>query len=125
VVGLLELEESLPDVLLKPVIKAPKRHTTTSAGFLKRKYREEKQLADIHQVVRNSLYLVCNCNVCFMVYQWCLDCFVDLNYCFTLTVLFPLLNVLSLLPVYSNNSAEALIKFKCAYVHNDTIKKLS
>jgi len=49
VLGLLELEESLPDVLLNPVVKAPKRHTTTSAGFLKRKYREEKQLADIHQ----------------------------------------------------------------------------
>ena len=47
--GLLELEESLPDLLLKPAIKAPKRRTTTSAGFLKRKYREEKQLADIHQ----------------------------------------------------------------------------
>ena len=49
VVGLSELEESLPDVVLKPIIKAPKRRMTTSAGFLKRKYREEKKLADIYQ----------------------------------------------------------------------------
>jgi len=55
VVGLLELEESLPDILLKPVVKAPKRRMTTSAGFLKRKYREEKKLADIYQA---SLFLM-------------------------------------------------------------------
>jgi len=54
--GLMELEESLPDVLLKPVVKAPMRHMTTSAGFLKRKYRDEKQLADIHQ----ASYWFCN-----------------------------------------------------------------
>ena len=58
VVGLLELEESLPDVLLKPIIKAPKRCMTTSAGFLKRKYREEKKLADIYQA-SHSLCLLC------------------------------------------------------------------
>jgi len=52
--GLLELEESLPDILLNPVIKAPVRRMTTSAGFLKRKYREEKQLADIHQASDQS-----------------------------------------------------------------------
>lgn len=55
VLGLLELEESLPDIVLKPVVRAPKRRTTTSAGFLKRKYREEKQLADIHQASHWSL----------------------------------------------------------------------
>jgi len=55
VVGLLELEESLPDILLKPVVKAPQRRMTTSAGFLKRKYREEKKLADIYQ----ASYLLC------------------------------------------------------------------
>jgi len=58
VLGLLELEESLPDVLLNPTFKVPKRNMTTSAGFLKRKYREEKQLADIHQV-RHWLCVLC------------------------------------------------------------------
>lgn len=58
VVGLLELEESLPDILLKPVIKAPKRRMTTSAGFLKRKYREEKKLADIYQASQLFMSIV-------------------------------------------------------------------
>ena len=57
VLGLLELEESLPCALLNPVVKAPKRRVTTSAGFLKRKYREEKQLADIHQA-SHSLHVM-------------------------------------------------------------------
>lgn len=46
----MELEETMPSVMLNPVIKAPKRAMTTSAGFLKRKYRQEKQLADIYKV---------------------------------------------------------------------------
>lgn len=49
-IGLLELENSLPDFVLNPVIKPPKRVTTTHAGFLKRKYREEQKLADIYKV---------------------------------------------------------------------------
>jgi hypothetical protein len=52
--GLLELERSLPDFVLKPVVKAPRRQMTTSAGFLKRKYREEKELADIYQALQES-----------------------------------------------------------------------
>jgi hypothetical protein len=51
IAGLLELENSMPDFILKPVVKAPKRQATTQAGFLRRKYRDEKQLADIHKVV--------------------------------------------------------------------------
>jgi len=61
--GLLELEESLPDILLRPVVKAPKRQMTTSAGFLKRKYRDEKQLADIHQA-SCCLYIMCTMYDC-------------------------------------------------------------
>ena len=55
--GLLELENSLSDFVLKPVVKAPRRVTTTQAGFLKRRYREEKQLADIDQVLNPPKFL--------------------------------------------------------------------
>ncbi len=48
--GLLELEASLPPHVLQLTIKAPKRQTTTKDGYLKRKYREEKRLEDIHAV---------------------------------------------------------------------------
>jgi len=66
--GLLELEESIPDALLNPVIKAPSRRMTTSAGFLKRKYREEKKLAGIYQA-SHWLYVLCT------LYQKLPDCF--------------------------------------------------
>ena len=48
--GLLELEASLPPHVLQLTIQAPKRQTTTKDGYLKRKYREEKRLEDIHAV---------------------------------------------------------------------------
>ena len=51
--GLLELEASLPSYVLKLNIKSPKRITTTKDGYLKRKYREEKRLDDIHNVIIN------------------------------------------------------------------------
>jgi hypothetical protein len=49
--GLLELEASLPSYVLKLNIKSPKRVTTTKDGYLKRKFREEKRLDDIHNVI--------------------------------------------------------------------------
>ncbi len=52
--GLLELEASLPPFVLQLDFKSPKRVTTTKDGYLKRKYREEKRLDDIH-AVRNFL----------------------------------------------------------------------
>ena len=48
--GLLELEASLPPFVLELNIKPPRRQMTTRDGYLKRKYREEKRLEDIHDV---------------------------------------------------------------------------
>lgn len=48
--GLLELEASLPPHVLQLNIQPPKRQMTTKDGYLKRKYREEKRLEDIHDV---------------------------------------------------------------------------
>ncbi|CAF0789210.1 unnamed protein product [Brachionus calyciflorus] len=46
--GLLELEASLPPYVLNLKIDAPKRIQHTKDGYLKRKYREEKRLEEIH-----------------------------------------------------------------------------
>lgn len=48
--GLLELESSLPDFILQPRISAPHAKTVTREGFVKRKYRDEKILVEIHDV---------------------------------------------------------------------------
>ena len=48
--GLLELEASLPHFVTQPRIKAPKPKTVTKAGFVKRKYRQEMELMDMHEV---------------------------------------------------------------------------
>ena len=48
--GLLELEASLPQFVTQPRIKAPKPKTVTKAGFVKRKYRQEMELMDMHEV---------------------------------------------------------------------------
>lgn len=48
--GLLELEASLPDFVVNPRVKAPKPKTVTKTGYLKRKYRQEQELKDMHQV---------------------------------------------------------------------------
>lgn len=48
--GLLELEASLPDFVTQPRIKGPKPKTVTRAGFVKRKYRQEMELQDMHEV---------------------------------------------------------------------------
>ena len=48
--GLLELEASLPQFVTQPRIKAPKPKTVTKAGFVKRKYRQERELMDMHEV---------------------------------------------------------------------------
>ena len=55
--GLLELESSLPDFILQPRISAPHAKTVTREGFVKRKYREEKILVEIHDVRA----LLCTC----------------------------------------------------------------
>ena len=49
-IGLLELEASLPPFVLELNIKPPKRVVNTKDGYLKRKFREEKRLEDIHNV---------------------------------------------------------------------------
>ena len=51
--GLLELEASLPSYVLQLRVDSPKRTTNTKDGYLKRKYREEKRLEDIHNVSFN------------------------------------------------------------------------
>ena len=48
--GLLELEASLPDFVVHPRIKAPKPKTVTKSGFVKRRYRQERELQEIHEV---------------------------------------------------------------------------
>ena len=53
-VGLLELENSLPDFVTQPRIKAPKPKTVTKTGFTKRKYRQEKELKEIHSVIKEN-----------------------------------------------------------------------
>lgn len=55
--GLLELEASLPDFVVNPRVKAPKPKTVTKTGYMKRKYRQEQELKDMHQVRTNSLSL--------------------------------------------------------------------
>jgi len=52
--GLLELENFLPDFVTQPRIKAPKPKTVTKAGFVKRKFRQERELAEIHGVSEKS-----------------------------------------------------------------------
>ena len=56
-VGLLELEQSLPDFVTQPRIKAPKPKTVTKSGFTKRIYRQERELQEIHQVIAVCKYL--------------------------------------------------------------------
>lgn len=53
--GLLELEASLPDFVVNPRVKAPKPKTVTKTGYMKRKYRQEQELKDMHQVRTLSL----------------------------------------------------------------------
>lgn len=55
--GLLELEASLPDFVVNPRVKAPKPKTVTKTGYMKRKYRQEQELKDMHQVRTLSLSL--------------------------------------------------------------------
>lgn len=49
--GLLELEASLPDFVVNPRVKAPKPKTVTKTGYMKRKYRQEQELKDMHTVI--------------------------------------------------------------------------
>lgn len=48
--GLLELEASLPDFVTQPRVRGPKPKTVTKSGFVKRKYRQEMELQDMHEV---------------------------------------------------------------------------
>lgn len=52
--GLLELEASLPHFVTQPRIKAPKPKTVTKAGFVKRKYRQEMELMDMHESIKED-----------------------------------------------------------------------
>ncbi|XP_056010247.1 cilia- and flagella-associated protein 91-like isoform X1 [Ostrea edulis] len=49
--GLLELEASLPDFVVNPRVKAPKPKTVTKTGYMKRKYRQEQELKDMHTTI--------------------------------------------------------------------------
>lgn len=49
--GLLELEASLPPYVLQLQLKPPKRVVNTQDGYMKRKYREELRLEEIHNVI--------------------------------------------------------------------------
>ncbi|KAL5020064.1 hypothetical protein ScPMuIL_002956 [Solemya velum] len=52
--GLLELEASLPDFVTQPRIKAPKPKTVTKAGFIRRKYRQERELIEMHESLKEA-----------------------------------------------------------------------
>ncbi len=56
--GLLELEQSLPDFVTQPRVKAPKPKTVTKSGFVKRRYRQERELAEIHEVTYLISYIM-------------------------------------------------------------------
>ena len=68
--GLLELENFLPDFVVQPRIKAPKPKTVTKAGFIKRKYRQENELAEIHEV--NPTLCFIKLGVVFSLKYFCL-----------------------------------------------------
>ncbi|CAL1545504.1 unnamed protein product, partial [Lymnaea stagnalis] len=50
--GLLELEASLPDFVMHPRVKAPKPVTVTDTGFIKRKYKKEKELTEAYEAIK-------------------------------------------------------------------------
>lgn len=52
--GLLELEQSLPDFVTQPRVKAPRPRASTKAGHIKRKYRKEKELAEVHELIKTE-----------------------------------------------------------------------
>ncbi|KAJ8311832.1 hypothetical protein KUTeg_010617 [Tegillarca granosa] len=52
--GLMELEASLPDFVLNPRIKAPKPKTVTKAGHTKRKFRQEQELMEMHETIKEA-----------------------------------------------------------------------
>ncbi|XP_041373414.1 cilia- and flagella-associated protein 91-like [Gigantopelta aegis] len=52
--GLLELEASLPDFVIQPRIKAPKPQTVTKAGFIKRAYRKQRELLEMHETIKEA-----------------------------------------------------------------------
>lgn len=52
--GLLELEASLPDFVLHPRVKAPKPSTVTKTGFIKRKYRKERELTEVYEAIKDE-----------------------------------------------------------------------
>ena len=54
--GLLELEASLPEFVTQPRVKAPKPATVTKAGFTKRRYRQERELTEMHDVSPCALW---------------------------------------------------------------------
>lgn len=47
--GLLELEASLPEFVMQPRVRPPRR-PATAKGFVKRKQRRVNELAEIHKV---------------------------------------------------------------------------
>ncbi|XP_077985576.1 cilia- and flagella-associated protein 91-like isoform X2 [Glandiceps talaboti] len=52
--GLIELENSLPDFVTQPRINAPKPKSGGRSGFVKRAQRREKELAEIHHVIKDE-----------------------------------------------------------------------
>ncbi|XP_002131776.2 cilia- and flagella-associated protein 91-like [Ciona intestinalis] len=52
--GLLELESSLPSFVTQPRYRAPKKPTSAKEGFVKRKERKSKELAEMHQTIKEA-----------------------------------------------------------------------
>uniref|UniRef100_H2YHN4 Cilia- and flagella-associated protein 91 n=1 Tax=Ciona savignyi TaxID=51511 RepID=H2YHN4_CIOSA len=52
--GLLELESSLPSFVTQPRYKPPKKPTSAKQGFVKRKERKTKELAEMHQTIKEA-----------------------------------------------------------------------
>ncbi|KAI0230091.1 Cilia- and flagella-associated protein 91 [Lamellibrachia satsuma] len=52
--GLLELENALPDFVTQPRVKAPKPRVIPKQGYVRRKYRRERELAEIYELIKEQ-----------------------------------------------------------------------
>lgn len=54
-VGLLELENSIPNFIMHPSVRAPKQKVPNKNNYVNRKQRREKELADIYNVCMHAI----------------------------------------------------------------------
>ncbi|XP_071958133.1 cilia- and flagella-associated protein 91-like isoform X2 [Antedon mediterranea] len=52
--GLLELENSLPDFVTQPRVKAPRPRSQSKTGFIKRAQRKEKELDEVYKGIKDA-----------------------------------------------------------------------